>query len=319
MTAHQHTGRDADRMAIRDRMLERVQRRIGGLLTEEHRRWAAAGHRSASLVSDVAAVVRSADDRVRAGLFLTGYLAAGGDPGAARAVDTAASLEMLDAALAVRADTRDGVALRRGLPTLHVSHAAEHERNGWRGESRRFGDTTSVLAGDLAFGYADRLARALSGAARREWENLRTQRALGAYEATVAAAAYRDDPWPAGCLALACSPGCAAGAYAVHHPLRLGALLAGRPELADVYAEYGVRLHAAWRLRGFLSGGPDYDDEAELLRDVLFDAEGRRSAEARTRELAEDAARALVPARLPSDWHAELASWAWHLGATHCA
>ncbi|MFI5972965.1 hypothetical protein [Streptomyces sp. NPDC051452] len=315
MTRHLPAGQDADRAAVRDRVLEQVDQRIGGLLTEEHRRRATEGRRAAALVSDVAAVVRSGGDRVRAGLFLTGYLAAGGDPDAAIAVDTAACLEFLDAALAIRADAREGAALRRGLPTLHVSHAAEHERNGWRGESRRFGDTSAVLAGDLALGYADRLASALSGAARREWESLRTQRVLGAYETAVAAAAYQDDPWPTDCLALSCSPGCAAGAYAVHHPLRLAALLAGRPELVGSYAEYGARLHAAWRLRGFLAGGPGYDDEAELLRDVLFDAGDRQSAEARARELVEEAARVLLPAALPAPWHAELARWAEHLGA----
>jgi geranylgeranyl diphosphate synthase type I len=319
MTTHQPAGRDAARAAVRDRVLERVDQRIGALLAAEHRRRAGEGRRAAALVSDVAAVVRSAGDRIRAGLFLTGYLAAGGDPEAAGAVDAAAALEFLDAALAIRADSREGAALRRGLPTLHVSHAAEHERNGWRGDSRRFGDTSAVLAGDLALGYADRLACTLAGAARREWENLRTQRVLGAYETAVAAAAYQDDPWPAGCLALACSPGCAAGAYAVHHPLRLGALLAGRPELAGPYTEYGLRLHAAWRLRGFLSGGPGYDDEAELLRDVLFDAEGRQSAEALTRELGEEATRSLAPAALPPAWHAELVSWATHLGTARCA
>ncbi|MFJ6721844.1 MULTISPECIES: polyprenyl synthetase family protein [unclassified Streptomyces] len=291
---------------LRDRVLERAEARIGGLLAEEHGHWAVEDRHAAALVSDIAAVVRTAGDRVRPVLFLTGYLAAGGDPESGHAVDAAAALEFLDAALSIRTDTREGTALRRGLPTLHVSHAAEHERSGWRGESRRFGEGTAVLAGDLAVSYADRLAAGLPEAARQVWDRLRVERVLGIHAAVAAGAAYQDDPWPGPCLTGGCRRGCAAGWYAVRHPLLLGAALAGTPELSPYYRDFATRLHAAWRLRGFLAGGPEFGDEAALLRDVLFDARSRAGAERRIGELAAEAARVLARAPLADHWRTDL-------------
>ncbi|MET9960289.1 hypothetical protein ABZ128_14785 [Streptomyces sp. NPDC006326] len=303
--------------ALRERVLERAEARIGGLLADEHGQWAVEDRHAAALVSDIAAVVRTAGDRVRPALFLTGYLAAGGDPESGHAVDAAAALEFLDAGLSIRTDTREGTALRRGLPTLHVSHAAEHERSGWRGESRRFGEGTAVLAGDLALSYADRLAAGLPEEARRVWDRLRVERVLGTHAAAAAGAAYQDDPWPGPCLTGGCPRGCAAGWYAVRHPLLLGAALAGGPELERFYGEFAAWLHAAWRLRGFLAGGPEFGDEAALLRDVLFDAHSRTGAERRIAELAAAAAHALAGAPLTDQWRSELIV---HIGTlTECA
>ncbi|WP_158718967.1 polyprenyl synthetase family protein [Streptomyces globisporus] len=300
---------------VRDRLLDRVEARIGDLLTAEHTRWSVTDRHAATLVSDVAVVVRGCADRIRPVLFLTGYLAAGGDPEARAAVDAAAALELLDTCWCIRGDTRDGAVLRRGLPALHVSHAAEHERNGWRGESRRFGESTAVLAGDLTLAYADRLTVTLPEPARDGWERLRAERVLGAHGAAAAKAAYRDDAWPGDCAAETCSRGCAAGWYAVERPLTLGAELAGRPDLVDVYREYGAKVHAAWRLSGFLSGGPDFDDEAELTRDLLLDEQGRREARAQASALAAAAARVTDRAPLTPAWRDELTSLAGLLAA----
>ncbi|MEV4427164.1 polyprenyl synthetase family protein [Streptomyces sp. R-07] len=305
-----HSTAPATPGAIRDRMLDRVEARIGELLTAEHTRWAAADRPAATLVSDVATVVRGGADRIRPLLFLTGFLAAGGDPESRTAVDAAAALELLDTCWCIRGDTRDGAVLRRGVPTLHVSHAAEHERNGWRGESRRFGEGTAVLAGDLALAYADRFAAALPPATRDGWERLRTERVLGAHGAAAAKAAYRDDPWPGSCVAGNCPRGCATGTYAVESPLVLGAELAGRHDLVDVYRDYGAKVHAAWRLNCFLSGGAEFDDDAALMRDMLLDDQGRREARVRAAGLAADAANTADQAPLPPAWRTELASLA---------
>ncbi|MFG2633525.1 hypothetical protein ACGFX8_06095 [Streptomyces sp. NPDC048362] len=56
----------------------------------------------------------------------------------------------------------------------------------------------------------------------------------------------------------------------------------------------------AWRLRGFLARDP---------------TPGGQSAEARARELVEEATRVLRPAALPAPWHAEMVRRAEHLGS----
>jgi geranylgeranyl diphosphate synthase type I len=318
MTTHSQARRTAGPAELRNALVARVESRIGELLTEEYRHWADAEPRAAGLVSDLAALVRGDSSRIRSVLCLTGYLAAGGDPQAPQAVDASASLEFLDAVHLIRSDTREGAALRRGLPTLPVLHAAEHERNGWRGESRRFGEGTAVLAGDLALAYAERLASRLPSGARRVWDALRTDRVLGAYAQAAAAAEYQDDPWPGGCIA-ECPCSCGAGWYAVAQPLQLGAALAGRRDLVTVYRDYGQAVHAAWRLRGFLDGGQGFGEEAELLREVLLDQRGRDSAERLIVDLVARASRTVRVAPVAHDWRAELAACAQQLAGPAAA
>ena len=73
--------------------------------------------------------------------------------------------------------------------------------------------------------YADRLVAGLAADARAVWDDLRIARVLGAHAEAASRTEYLDDPWPLGCLE-GCTPGCAAGWYAVREPLLLGAALA---------------------------------------------------------------------------------------------
>lgn len=301
---------------ILDSMLDRVEERLHRLVADEHRRWRAVDPRAATLVGGIAELVRAGGDRVRPVICLTGYLAAGGDPEAPEAVEAAAALELLDTCLLIRSDVRDNASLRRGIPTLHVSHAAEHERNGWRGESRRFGEGTAVLSGDLALAYGDRLAAGLPADAWQLWDDLRTERVIGSHTSAATASEYLDDPWPGRCIS-GCSRGCGSGWYALHHPLLIGAALAGRPDLAPVYEDYGRALHAAWRLRGFLDGGPGYDDwDAQLLREVLFEDDARRMAERLIHDLVARAVRIADSAPVDAGWRAELGVFAERVGGS---
>jgi len=290
---------------LRDRMLGRVEERMADALTRPRRRIPSDPH-AAAMVSGLAELIDADGPHPRSAFCLTGYLAAGGDPEGSEAVDAAAALEFLDAWQMLRDDVRGNTIMRRGIPTLHVGHAAEHERNGWRGEARRFGEGTAVLAGDLALACGDRLAARLPEEAAALWDDFRTERIIGAQADAGAATEYLGDPWPGRCVT-DCPSGCAAGWYALHHPLLIGASLAGRPDLAAPYEEYAGGLHAAWRLRGFLDGGPGYDADAQFLREAVFGPEGRKEAE---RLITEQVARttwSIEGARLAPGWHAEFA------------
>jgi geranylgeranyl diphosphate synthase type I len=314
MTTHPQRQRQTAPGRFLDAMLSRVEERLRGLVLEEHRRWRAVDPRAATLVGGIAELVRAGGDRVRPVICLTGYLAAGGDPDAPEAVEAAAALEFLDTCLLIRSDVRDNAPLRRGLPTLHVSYAAEHERNGWRGESRRFGEGTAVLAGDLALAYGDRLAAQLPPAAWQYWDELRTARVIGSHTIAAVTTEYLDDPWPGSCIS-GCGQGCTAGWYALHHPLLVGAALAGRPDLAGVYEEFARPLHAAWRLRGFLEDGPGYDWNAQLVREILFQDDAHDQAERTITDLVHRATRVAASARLAPGWRTELGAFATRVAA----
>lgn len=298
----------------REDMLDRVEARLRAVLGDEYRRHA--GHaRAAGLVESLAELVAAGGERVRPVVLLTGYLAAGGDPDDERAVDAAAALELLDTAALLRADEHDGVAVRRGMPALHVAHAAEHERGGWGGDARRHGTYAATLAGDLALACAGRLAGgALTGAARDHWDELRADRSIGLYAREAMTVAYLDDPWPGRCVS-GCDSGCRAGWYALRAPLLIGAALAGRADLTPAYESYAAALHAAWRLRGFLDGGPEYAWEADLLREMLLDGEERDVAERMIRDLVKRASRTAADATLPPEWRTELVTFASRVAA----
>ncbi|WP_329562402.1 polyprenyl synthetase family protein [Kitasatospora sp. NBC_01266] len=292
----------------RDRMLERVDGLLTDLVTRERGR-RAAEPQAATLVGGLSELLEARSDRVRPVICLTGYLAAGGDPQDTAVLHAAAALELLDTCQVIREDVRDNAVLRRSMPTLHVSHAAEHERNGWRGESRRFGEGTAVLVGDLALAFGDRLAVGLPAEVADLWAEFRTDRIIGAQAEAAAATEYLGDPWPGRCIE-GCARGCGAGWYALHHPLLIGAALAGRPDLVTAYQQYAGALHAAWRLRGFLDGGPGYDADAQFLREVVFGDQGRRAAEQAIAELVARAVESIKDVPLADGWHAELAELA---------
>ncbi|MEV6110314.1 polyprenyl synthetase family protein [Streptomyces sp. NPDC051940] len=312
MTIPAHPGpwREASPGELHKALLDQVEERLHALLDEEFQRRRTAEPRAMTLVEGISEFVRAGSQRVRAVICLSGFLAAAGDraggPAREQAVAAATALELNDTWLQIRADVRDNAPLRRGIPTLHISHAAEHERNGWRGESRRFGEGTAVLAGDLTLAYAGRLAAGLPQGARRWWDELCVERTLGAQASAAAATEYLDDPWPGRCVT-DCHSGCAAGWYGLRHALRIGAAVAGREdELGDAFDGYARALHAAWRLRGFLEGGPGYDADALFLRDVAFFGQSREPAERTIVDLIDQAVEAVADAPLAPGWHAEL-------------
>lgn len=298
--------------AARDLMVRRAGERMADTLGRLLRR----DPHAATLVGGLDACLRSGADRPRPVILLTGYLAAGGDPDSADAVSAAAALEFLDVWQTLRDDVRDNAVLRRGAPTTHIGHAAEHERHGWRGEARRYGELAAALTGDLAMACGDRLAARLPEPAAELWQDLRTERVLGAQAEAGAATAHLGDPWPARCLE-GCPSWCGAGWYGLRHPLLMGAALAGRPDLAAGYGEFAAALHAAWRLRGFLDGGPGYDADAQFLRDAVFGPQGRREAEDLIGGLVRQALHGLRGLPLADDRHAELAALALRLGDGH--
>lgn len=229
----------------RDALLRRVEDRLRDLLATETARWSAVDPRAAVPVEAVAELVGAGGKRLRPAFCLSGFLAAGGDPARESvAVDAAAALEVLHAFLLIHDDVLDDSPLRRGEPTAHERHAAEHRTAGWAGESRRYGEGVAALAGDLAHIYADRLVSDLSPAAREIWHELRIEIMIGQYLDIRVAAERIAEPELSRWIAV-----CKSGRYTVHRPLTLGAAVAGRLDLAPEFERYGAALGEAFQLR----------------------------------------------------------------------
>lgn len=328
--------------ASRARMLAAVERRMEDLVTAQRARWCAVDPRAELPVGVVADLLGSGGKRIRPVFCLTGYLAVGGDPDDPAAVDAAAALELLQAFALLHDDVLDDSMLRRGTPTAHVRWAAEHERRGWHGEARRFGEGLATLGGDLAFAWADLLAAGLSPAARAVWDELRVEMIIGQSLDIAVAAEQVADPELARWIAL-----CKSGHYTIHRPLLLGATVAGRPDLTGAFERYGLAVGEAFQLRddlidafgdGRASGKPaglDFDGhkmtlllalvmqrddrvrdlvtgdwDATALRELLVTAGVRAEVERHIDDLVATARRAIAAAPLPEAWRDELADLA---------
>jgi len=202
------------------------------------------------------------------------------------------ALELLHAWALVHDDVIDASATRRGKPTAHVHFAALHRERNWRGPADQFGMSAAILLGDVAQAWADdivsRVAQArLSPDAQRRvqrvWSDIRTEVLGGQYLDIVAEASGAESIASAMNVATfktAC--------YTVSRPLQLGAAAAAdRPDVIDIFGQFGTDLGVAFQLRDdvlgvfgdpAVTGKPSGDDLRSGKRTVLV-AEAAELAE----------------------------------------
>jgi geranylgeranyl diphosphate synthase type I len=203
--------------------------------------------------------------RLRPAFCHWAHVAAGGEPNRDVVLDVGAALEILHVFALAHDDVMDGSLRRRGLPTLHAQFSETHREQGWRGESRRFGEGVAILLGDLCHVYADVLAADISGTARTLWNELRIELNIGQFldisgtaERSVSADTARQIVQYK------------SGRYTIERPMQIGAALADNDRLvADVLA-YGEPLGAAFQLRDDVLGAfGDADETGKPVGDDL--------------------------------------------------
>jgi geranylgeranyl diphosphate synthase type I len=258
-------------------------------LVEQERAAAALDPAVTQLSCEVRRLVEAGGKRLRPAFVYWGHRAAGGTGGATadEAADgvftAAAAVELLHTFALIHDDVMDRSVRRRGRPTAEQSLAERHRSDGLRGDDAWFGVSGALLAGDLAFVWADQLLEttalppATLAAARQVFTRLRTEVIGGQYldvrlahrpTSQIAAAAVggpggpgaadhggdaREGDAEAAALRVALLK---SARYTVTRPLELGAALAGgaRPEGAAALAAYGDAVGLAFQLRDDVLG-----------------------------------------------------------------
>jgi geranylgeranyl diphosphate synthase type I len=230
----------------------RVEARLAELLAAERERWTAVDPDAADLFTALDGLVLAPAKRLRPTFCYWGFVAAGGDEDDDRPIEAGAALELLHAFALLHDDVMDGSERRRGQTACHVEQAGRHDAAGWSGDSRRFGDGAAILAGDLAYVYADELMRSAPDPARAVWSELRLELNVGQYLDILGTARRERRRETAERIARYKS-----ARYTVERPLHVGALLGEPAAPADLMAAlsaYGVPLGDAFQFRDDLLG-----------------------------------------------------------------
>lgn len=227
-----------------------VDERLGRLLAAEADRWRSVDPQLGPPLDELARFCGEGGKRFRPAFCYWAFVGAGGDRGDPRLGDVCAALELLHAFALIHDDVMDGSVTRRNHETIHTTFARTHERSGWRGEARRFGEGVAILLGDLAFVYADQLMAGVPAEADRLYTELRVELTIGQYLDLLGAARGEVDEEGARRIARYKT-----AKYTIERPLHLGAALAGRyDDLAAGLSAVGLPLGEAFQLRDDLLG-----------------------------------------------------------------
>jgi len=230
----------------------RTVARMSALLDADRRRWAAVDPDLTAPLESLHRLVVAGGKRLRPIFCHWAFVGLGGDPEDPRIVDAGAALELLHTFAVIHDDVMDASARRHGNETIHTEFAAVHERSGWRGDHRHYGEGVAILVGDLAFVYSDMLLREAPPEAWEVFHQLRLEVNAGQYLDLLGTARAEATPALARRICRYKS-----AKYTVERPLHLGAAFAAPDrltELAPGFSSYGLPLGEAFQLRDDILG-----------------------------------------------------------------
>ena len=210
--------------------------------------------RLAVLGREIAGLIVGRGKRLRPAFVYWGYRAGGGGDDLA-VVHVAAAIEMLHTFALLHDDVMDRAETRRGRPAARRGFAAAYAAERLEGDREWFGTSAAILAGDLAFVWADQLLDAAPSPClarvRRIFTTLRVEVMAGQYLDLRLEGATSVHPDEARRVALLKS-----GRYTVTRPLQLGWALADGPDgsVARALARYGDAIGLAFQLRDDILG-----------------------------------------------------------------
>jgi geranylgeranyl diphosphate synthase type I len=207
---------------------------------------------------EITDLVAAGGKRLRPAFVYWGHRATGVDHDPAVA-QLAAAVEMVHTFALLHDDVMDKALTRRGRPVASQGFTLAHQADRLEGDGAWFGTSAAILAGDLAFVWADQLLEAASldpltmTRVRQVFTRLRVEVMAGQYLDLRLDGATLADPDAARQVAVLKS-----GRYTVTRPLELGlaAARAARPDsrLDKALVSYGDAVGLAFQLRDDVLG-----------------------------------------------------------------
>jgi len=239
-------------MSSTSELIARVDALLAQTLEENQQRWAPLQRDLHTIFEEIQALVLGGGKRLRPQFSHWGWVAAGGDPASAESPRIGAAIELLHAAALFHDDVIDDADTRRSRQSTHKSFAESHATNGWVGESRRFGEGSAILIGDITYVLSDSLSNSLSSEARLVWHDLRLEMNIGQFLDVLGSARQTREISEADLICRMKS-----AKYTIERPLHLGAVAADPKRgtaLMPMLSAYGLPLGDAFQMRDDILG-----------------------------------------------------------------
>ena len=228
-------------------IVQSVDRALYSLLSDERHRWQAVSSHFSTVFDELETMVLAGGKRLRPQFLHWGWVAAGGSETDVAHHNFGAAIELLHACALFHDDVIDDSALRRGHLTTHRRLAELHTEDDLLGESRRFGEGSAILIGDVAFSLANHVMLEVPKLARHYWNELCLEMNMGQYLDTVGSAHREHSVQHALSVARFKT-----AKYTIERPLHIGAVAANEERGASILgalSSYGLPLGVAFQLR----------------------------------------------------------------------
>ena len=239
-------------MSSTSELIARVDALLAQTLAEHQHRWSALQQDLHVIFEEIQSLVLGGGKRLRPQFSHWGWVAAGGDPSTPESIHIGAAIELLHAAALFHDDVIDDADTRRSLQSTHKSFSENHTISGWVGESRRYGEGSAILIGDITYVVSDSLTNSLSAQARLIWHDLRLEMNIGQFLDVLGSARQTREIAEADLICLMKS-----AKYTIERPLHLGAVAADTERssaLMPMLSAYGLPLGDAFQMRDDILG-----------------------------------------------------------------
>lgn len=207
------------------------------------------------LVDEIIRFTENGGKRVRPAFMYSGYIAAGGQ--AQEAILFASlSVELLHTFALMHDDIIDNSDLRRGELTTHKAFEAYHKTRKLKGNKKEFGLSSAILAGDLAFSFAEEILTTAPfpqeriRRARYFFDQMKIQVIYGEYLDVLGG--YKDSLTEDEVLQVLEYK---TAKYTVERPLHIGAMLAGSDyQTLETFSRYGIPFGQAFQMQDDIVG-----------------------------------------------------------------
>jgi geranylgeranyl diphosphate synthase type I len=207
------------------------------------------------LVEEIRRMVQAGGKRIRPAFAYAAYVASGGHSHEA-VLYASSALELWHTFAIIHDDIIDESSLRRGQSTAHTAFDKFHQNRHFPGDSQRFGISAAILAGDLAFSFADELLDSAPFPAERirrakiYYNAMKQQTIYGEHLDVISQ--FKKQISEADVLKILEYK---TAKYTIERPMHIGACLAGADEeKLQIFSNYAVPLGQAFQIQDDILG-----------------------------------------------------------------